>query len=158
MTLIVSSLRYELPSSPARAGWEIDTQAFIAALDYLGIARFVKVRFTAGKRIVGRHGPRYFRYWNEDGTRGPGITYHRIKISQDRPFEFARVTIWHELTHAQQAETFAVRTGRPMTFFYREEYKLASGAWGASYEENSYEIAARALADARPWEIIRERR
>lgn len=153
--IVQSDLRFLLPAEPARGGWVIDPTAMEVALDELSIERFVNVRYTDGRRIVGRHGPRYYRYPDFGGPR-PGIFYHRIKLSQDAPFERACLTIWHELAHARQAENFVRRTGYLMTMFYNVAYKEGRGPWGASYRENIYEEEARMIATNRPFEILRE--
>jgi hypothetical protein len=124
--------RVVLPPTRARAGWRIDLQAIKTAIDILEIKYPVRIRYIRGKYRRGTH------YARKE--------YHTITLSQDRPMKQANDTLWHELAHAQQAERFEERTGRPMRHFYREEYLESQGPWGASYQENFYEIDANEVA------------
>lgn len=126
-------LKISIPNSTARAGWEFDTDAIANAMDELQISRPVEIRFTAGRHTKGTH--------NNSHTK------HRITISQDQPIEEANVTMWHELTHASQAESFARATGKPMSAFYSQLYRHVKGEHGKSYENNKMEIHARRVAE-----------
>lgn len=130
---ILGFTRLECTGDKARAGWYLDQDAILAAMDRLDIKKLVKIRFTAARQRVGTH-----YAW---------IDHHRIMISQDDSVNEASNTLWHELTHAMQAEAFTTITGRPMNKFYREAYQLAKGSWGASYKDNKFEIQAREIAD-----------
>ena len=45
-------LRLTTPSTIARAGWSIDEEAVLAALDYLGIEHPVNIRFMTTKYVI----------------------------------------------------------------------------------------------------------
>jgi hypothetical protein len=44
------------------------------------------------------------------------------------------------------AERFAKKTGKPITDFHDEEYKLMDGEWGRTYQGNLLEIEANRIA------------
>lgn len=138
-SLVRTSMRFELPRLPARAGWRINPGLFSDALNFLELRRFVAVRYSGAWQRVGTH---YAK------TKG----YHGIVISQEIPLADANDTLWHELAHALQAESFEDRGG---TFhrFYRECYVTGTGEWGATYRNNAFEIHARATATNRPFDI-----
>jgi hypothetical protein len=138
--LIRTSLRFELPSNPAKNGWAISPRAFSTALDDLVLRRFVHVRYSAGRECVGSH-----------RVTLPGE--HLITLSQRETVEEASKTLWHELAHALQAENYELRGGR-FHKFYTEEYKFAKGGRGASYRNNAYEIKARFMEERSPYDLI----
>ena len=140
MKLLRSSVRIELPESPARNGWRINPGLLLEALDYLQIRRLVSIRYSAGYYRVGTH------YARKAG-------FHRIVISQDRGIDESEDTLWHELAHACQAEAWELSGGK-FHRFYREAYVYGKGEWGASYKNNRYEIKARNLASNAPFDIL----
>jgi hypothetical protein len=136
--------RVLLPPTRARAGWRIDLEAMHKACDMLGLKHPVRIRFMKGKYRMGTH------YAYPD--------HHRITLCQDRDAISTNNTLWHELIHCYQSETFAERRGIPQNHFYREEYMRARGPHGASYEQNYYEIEAREQAErlSKELQLIKE--
>lgn len=64
--------------------------------------------------------------------------YHSICLSVNTPLEIVNTTLWHELTHAVQAE----KCGTPKAF-YRDHYcKYGVTPGSAAYDNNPYEIQA----------------
>ena len=132
-------LRLTLPSTIARAGWSIDEQAVLAAIDYLGIELPVRIRFMTTKygASLGTH------YSRED--------WHRVTVAQNiRQAGRASETLWHELVHCMQAERFVKKNpGKTIDDFHTEEYKLLDGEWGSSYVDNLLEKEANRIAAER---------
>ena len=133
-----SLLQIELPDKVSKAEWYFDHEELIRAVREHGLEHPVKFRYQSG---IYRHGTHYARFHTRDKK-----FWHRITINQLLSAEEANETLWHELRHAIQSESFAKRTGKPMNEFYSEAYAPARGRWGASYKENDYEIDARAFA------------
>lgn len=128
-------LRLTTPSTIARAGWSIDEEAVLAAIDYLGIKLPVRVRFMTTK-----HGDTL-------GTHRNRKDHHRITIAQNlKQAGKASETLWHELVHCMQAERFHKRTGLPITDFHDEEYKMMDGEWGRTYQGNLLEREANKIS------------
>lgn len=123
--------RLQCTGDVARAGWVIDQDEVIKAMDMLGIEMPVHIRYMTGK----------YRY----GTHKETKTHHKITLDQTTPFGVANFTLWHELVHAMQAERFAKEKGLPITLFY-DEYKRGRGEWGRYYDGNKYELEANRLA------------
>jgi hypothetical protein len=132
-TLLKTSMRLEAPDHPSKMGWRFNIPLIERALvtTDINIQCFVSIRFTGGVYRKGTH-------------RASARGYHRIAISGIYEMEEANVTLWHELRHAMQAERFSKGSGLPLNYFY-QQYKMNKGGWGASYQENKYEI------DAREW-------
>jgi hypothetical protein len=118
----------------ARAGWYLDQDEIISAIDSLGITLQVRIRFMTGISRMGTH------YAYED--------HHKITVDQTLLSRSASHTIWHELVHAMQAERFVKETGKPITKFHHEAYRPSNGPWGASYKLNEMEIEANKIADS----------
>jgi hypothetical protein len=128
-------LRLTLPPTSARLGWDLDETAILAALDYLGIEKPVRIRFMTTKRGATL------------GTHRSDVDRHRVTIAQNlKKAGDASLTLWHELVHCMQAERFATKTGKPMTKFHDEEYKLLDGEWGRTYQGNELEKEANRIA------------
>jgi len=136
----------------ARAGWYLDQDAILEAIDKLGIELKVSIRFmTATRRAVREYGRG--RSW---GKGGKGYTYgthrnlnkeHRITVDQERVADETSDTLWHELAHAMQSERWAKETGKNITLWHHADYKAVDGEWGNSYKGNAYEIEAERIAN-----------
>jgi hypothetical protein len=126
------------PNTTAKAGWQIDSLALANACEQLGIIHPVRVRFQSG---IFRWGTHYSRCTN-------GEYWHRICINQRlTSLDNANQTMWHELTHAAQAEEFSRETGKPITKWHEwYDHWLAKGEWGNTYRGNKFEIAANKAA------------
>lgn len=74
--------------------WKIDREALAAAIELLDIKLPVKIRFNSR---VGKTAGNY--RFHECG-------YHDIMLKTYRTAAEASATLWHELTHAMQAERF----------------------------------------------------
>lgn len=135
--LIAKLLNITIPDYPARAGWTFNTPAITQALKELKIERPVRFKFSAGRQTIGTHRI----------IAGGKIGSHLIVVSQDLSIKRANETIWHELAHASQAESYTRATGEPMISFYRHLYKLVKGEHGSSYENNKLEQHARMVSD-----------
>lgn len=78
----------------ASGGFRIDREALAAAIELLGLTLPVKIRFTS-------------RVGNVNGNyRLHASGYHDIMLKSYRTTQQASETLWHELTHAMQAERF----------------------------------------------------
>lgn len=77
-------------------GWTIDEEAVKQAAELLGVKRPVKVRTHA--RVGGTHGNYRLR------NRRPEQPYHDIMVKSYLSPSQASETLWHELTHASQAD------------------------------------------------------
>jgi Zn-dependent peptidase ImmA (M78 family) len=130
---ILRMQRLQCTGDVAKAGWVIDQDAVIDAMDYLKIEHTVHIRFMTARYRQGTH-------------RTKVNDAHHLTLDQSRDLESANFTLWHELTHARQAEEFTRETGKPMKMFHREAYK-PNGVSGQAYHKNIYEIEANAMAE-----------
>lgn len=126
-----------VPRRPSAAGWLVDRAALEAALIDLGLRLPVTVRLTTGWRKAGVY-----------RTRDEG---HVVLLSGRHPIERANRTLWHELTHAVQAERDFSMWGLVdhdvaafiMRLSSRRRYEDA----GLDYDTNALEVEAREVAD-----------
>lgn len=135
----------------ARAGWYLDQDAILEAIDKLGITRKVRIKFmTATRRAVRESGRG--RSWGKGGKGWRHGTHyvrnnsHLITVDQERSAEQASNTLWHELTHCMQAERWEKETGKNIEMWHWEDYKAVDGEWGNRYRGNAYEIEANRIA------------
>lgn len=119
----------------SKAGWYLDQDAILEAIDKLGIKRHVAIRYmTAKRRGRGTH------YITFDRT-------HKITVDQLTDVEGANRILWHELTHCMQAERWANEDSRRDIFnWHWDDYKAVDGEWGNRYRGNAYEIEANRIA------------
>ncbi len=117
----------------ARAGWYLDQDAILEAIDELEIKLQVRVRFMTGKYTGGTHA----NYKD----------HHRVTVDQNHGAEKASNTLWHELAHCMQSEQWAERSGRNIEDWHHLDYKLVDGEHGRRYMGNYYEIEARRIAE-----------
>lgn len=120
----------------SKAGWYLDQDAILEAIDKLGIKRRVRVKFqTFKQRGRGTH------YIERDGT-------HLITVDQRSNGESANSILWHELAHCMQAERWANEDERRNIFnWHYDDYKAVDGDWGNRYRGNAYEIEANTIAE-----------
>jgi hypothetical protein len=131
-------LRLELPTTDARAGWRFQEDAILCALDYLIIKLPVRVRYMTTK-----YGASLGTHYSRNG-------WHRVTIAQNiTKAGLASETLWHELVHCMQAERFAEKTGKSITDFHDNEYRLMNGEWGRTYQGNLLEKEANRIAAER---------
>lgn len=118
----------------SKAGWYLDQDAILEAIDMLGIKRNVRVKFqTFKRRGRGTH------YIKRDGT-------HLITVDQLSSRESANFILWHELAHCMQAERWVEADERRKIFnWHWDDYKAVDGEWGNRYRGNAYEIEANKL-------------
>ncbi len=129
---ILELLSVKLPPSSARAGWVIDAKAVVEAKNELSITYPVRFRFITGKRRRGTH------YISTNDV-------HIITLDQNRDIYEANLTLWHELTHCAQVESF-VAAGYTADDFHKA-YK-AHGTTGKRYATNPFEVQANEVAQA----------
>lgn len=125
--------RLQCTGEQARAGWYLDQDAILEAIDELGIKLQVRVRYMTG---IYRNGSHY--------SRG---SHHKITLDQNREAAQSSNTLWHELAHCMQAENWANHTGRDIRYWHWEDYKQVDGEHGRRYKGNKYEIEANRIAD-----------
>jgi hypothetical protein len=111
-------------------GVTLDMDAIKVAKRILGIKKPIRIRWSSGKYTNGSHG------WDSE------INAHTIALStnKDDAIQMSEC-LWHELTHARQAE----QCGNPAMFYSRRFYKKY-GYTGKSYWNNPYEVEARNVA------------
>lgn len=120
----------------ARAGWYLDQDAILEAIDTLGIKLPVHIRFMTGRYTYGTH-----RVKHDD-------TIHRITVDQNRELKSASHTLWHELVHCMQSERWLeADSRRKLHNWHYDDYKAVDGEWGNRYRGNTYEIEANHIAD-----------
>ena len=104
--------------------WSIDQEALDAAVELLGLKLPVKIRFNS-------------RVGNTNGNYRLGAGYHDIMLKTYRTAQQASQTLWHELTHAMQAE----RAGGTRAAWLADLEKSRG-----KYQRCPREIEARAMA------------
>lgn len=137
MTAVCSRVFLQWRTRKACA-WEFDLDAIERAGRELGL------RLPVGLAVVEAGG-----YWQTtDGahrvkTADRGEHAHGITVRRSVDAERASRILWHELTHAAQAEAHPTGPHR----FYREAYAVHSrarvGAYGGAYRANPFEVEAR---------------
>jgi hypothetical protein len=125
--------RLQCTGAVAKAGWVIDQDAVIDAMDSLEIEFPVHIRFMTARYRNGTH-------------RTKVSDAHHITLDQTRDIESSNFTLWHELTHAMQSERFARQTGKSIKRFHDEAYK-EHGVSGQAYNSNPYEREANRVAE-----------
>jgi hypothetical protein len=128
--------------APKRAtGLVLDREALKDACDLLGIMLPVHVRYNgvAG----GTNGTHRYKY-GHDAPPSAGVAssapYHHIVIKSYLSAEEATSTLWHELTHAVQAERASRIDPRAWWAVVRAQHR-----W--SYRMRPIEVEARAMAE-----------
>jgi hypothetical protein len=116
-----------LPSKASQGGAVFLPAAVREAIDLLGIERPVVVKIVAARNLGGTHRVK---------PDGRGNYFHSITIRTSSSPEKASSSLWHELTHAAQCETFET----PIHF--HRAYAKAS-AMDGGYRNNRYEVEAR---------------
>jgi len=149
---ILNLNRLQCTGEQARAGWYLDQDAILEAIDKLGIKMPVHIRYmTATARAVRERGRG--RSW---GKGGKGWTYgthrntkqhHKITVDQEREAAETSNTLWHELAHCMQSEKWAKETGKDITLWHHADYKAVDGEHGRRYKGNLYEIEANRIAE-----------
>lgn len=129
VSIIKGDYRKEARAAEQKAsgGFTVDRVALAAAIKQLGITMPVKLRFNA--RVGGTQGNYRFR----NGT-------HDIMLKSYHTPEQASSTLWHELTHAMQAER-AGGTQETWNSFAREQRRY-------TYNRRPIEIEARQMSEA----------
>lgn len=118
----------------ARAGWYLDQDAILEAIDKLGITGQVRIRYMTGRYTYGTHRNQH------DGV-------HRITVDQNRELRSASHTLWHELVHCMQSERWLLEDlRRKIQNWHYDDYKAVDGDWGNRYRGNAYEIEANRIA------------
>ena len=136
---VVSVVKGDHVNGPRAAnggGWSIIPANYREALDFFGLTMPVKVKQTAHQG--GRYGAHSFRV-------GPdGRPYHHITVKSWLDPQQAGRTLWHELTHAMQAEREAA--GTRTTADALRAWRTTSARMG-SYRDRPIEVEARAHED-----------
>jgi len=126
---------------PADSGWRLNEANLVKAIEFLGLTRRVEIKQTGHKG--GRRGAYYLKTGASERS---ADMYHRITAKSWLPPAQASRTLWHELTHAMQAERILASNPRATSDevwkIWRSEY------WdGTGYEHKPHEIEANAYAD-----------
>lgn len=134
--------RLQCTGEQARAGWYLDQDAILEAIDKLGIKLQVRIRYMTSTSRYTMSG----KGWTH-GTHRNTKQYHKITVDQERTAEDTSNTLWHELAHCMQSEKWAERTGKDITMWHHADYKAVDGEHGRRYKGNAYEIEANQIAD-----------
>ena len=128
---ILNLQRLQCTGDISRAGWVVDQDEVLVAIDLLTITLPVHIRFSTAIYTHGTH-------------RNKTNKAHHITLDQNRELYLANFTLWHELVHCMQAERYAQQTGLPLVNFHKEYRR--QGSYGQAYEGNIYEQEANRLA------------
>lgn len=140
--MIQELLAVSVPPQVAKAGWIFDAKAIVTAKQHLSIDYPVRFRFITGKHRYGTH---YARIIPDE--------HHLITVDQNHELHEANRTIWHELAHAAQSETFARETGKTHNLFYKTWYQ-PQGQTGNAYWNNVFEVDARQVAQDNQYTML----
>ncbi len=133
-------------------GYRLDQRAINEAIDYLGLKLPVRVRFSS------RAGSVRGNYRLGRSMAGPN--FHNIMLKTYIGAEQASKTLWHELTHAMQAEREILAAGQALTDPAGKltwQHADARGR-GRSYKNKPIEVEARegeAMHEACPLAVAR---
>ena len=124
-------------------GWEVDRVALAKACDYLGLTLPVYVKRSNGRRRLGAyHGRSIGALIHRNLI--PTQSYHRITVAAVNSPEDASRTLWHELTHAAQAERDQSHGKRYRKWMrYHRANMDGSAKAHARYMRNPWEVEAR---------------
>ncbi len=131
--LAEASRHLEFVGRPRCQRWSFNEAAIIEALEILDIRRTVVLRIVNARNHSGMH-----RFHLGRGG------YHSITVhAGESASEVGRI-LWHELTHAWQVETFlrAMPNDQAGSLAFDVRYKRENQSSG--YEQNRYEVEARA--------------
>jgi hypothetical protein len=120
--------------APTGAGWKLANLQ--DALDFLGLTLPVKIKQT------GHRGGRYGAYSLRIGA--DGRPYHHITVKSWLTVYEAGRTLWHELTHAMQAERAALAAGAVTPAEFLAAWRTTDERAG-SYRVRSIEVEARSF-------------
>jgi len=126
------------------APWRLDDDMLAAAVKHFGLVRPVYVRRSKGVRLLGAYkGTRLGCQLNAAAE--PVTTYHYITVSARLTDDQASRVLWHELTHAAQAERDPLFHKKYQTALRDSRAKSTqrSGAAHARYESLPWEVEAR---------------
>lgn len=125
--------------------WKLDETALQEIKDFFGLRLPVYVRRTAGRQTYGTYRLKMGHELPRSVAARIGVhgekLYHHLTVSGRRSPEKASATVWHELTHAMQAERIIdMQAGKAA--------RQQQSAWfSANREDNQHRY------DDRPWEI-----
>lgn len=131
---------------PADGGWKLDRAALAEAIALLGLSLPVKIKQTSHQG--GRYGAHSFRPLRGKFFRDPsrdtaaGGMYHHITVKSWLSPEQAGRTLWHELTHAMQAERETAQATTMREQFQGWRFCAARGR-GTAYRAKPIEVEAR---------------
>lgn len=120
--------------------WQLSHEKIREAAEFLGIELPIMIRYlnpSIAKRINGNH-------TCKDTING--IT-HIIMLDPKISSTRISKTLWHELAHAQQTEQATRETGIHPLHFTSEIYIRSQGGLGVEYFNNTFEVAARKIAN-----------
>lgn len=120
-----------VPRKPSLGGYRVSAAAVQNAVHEFGLSWPVVIKFSQGRRRLGAHRVKV----------AGGTFVHSITVTTYfREASDMSGTIWHELTHARQAE----QLGLPQ---FRASYKREQATVG--YRNNRFEVEARKEQEAR---------
>jgi hypothetical protein len=148
-------MNYITPKKANRRGARICLESLSEAVLELNIENDIEIKWSSGKSRKGRWSPREFIliyscgeiYKDEYGADfKSGDFTHSITITTHATPEKAERHLWHELTHAAQAERFSYLED------FIKSYRNFNRSFG--YSLNPYEVEANANAILRPFNLI----
>lgn len=131
---------------PEGGGFSIDQKALAEAIELLGIKRPVQIRLNG--KVGPTHGthrwvPRSGKFKvNPNLDTATGGMLHRITLKSYLTAEQAGRTLWHELTHAMQAERESADAATMREAFEAWRFCSARGR-GIAYNRKPIEVEAR---------------
>ncbi len=135
---------------PTGGGWTLDQAALDRAIEFFGLKLNVKIG-THGRNGSTRGTYSMMPTGGSVKTSGKKIYgldtatgfFHKIQVKSYLTPEQASRTLWHELTHAMQAERTIARGGSPREIF--TSWKASDR--GVRYENKPKEVEARSYED-----------
>lgn len=116
---------------PADVSYRLDKAECLAAKRFFGLKWPVSIRYDNRKgdysELWGCHRVRY-----KDGK-----PYHKITIKRYLSPEVASAVLWHELTHAMQAEELGDKV------FHKLYHSYSGSSFSQNYLNNPFEVEAR---------------
>jgi hypothetical protein len=123
-------------------------EAIEEAMDYLDISQTVRIKFSNGQRRTGCYRQKHLNGAPVSIGDNPSEWIHSITISKLLSSAEISATLWHELTHASQAERFNCLDDLNST--YRLEQRING------YKFNLLEEEARMRAKAHLWLLVED--
>jgi hypothetical protein len=138
-----------IPEGESFSGILLDLEALEEAVEYLGIRKTVRFKWSSGGKASNRS-RRTFGCHRTEKLSESDDYFHSITISHYGGLYETNETLWHELCHAKQCENF----DSPSKFTKSYNGYGGTSSYGRTYRNNPYEVEAHDLGAEMKYERL----